>query len=105
LFNNNFLIVGEHLAQEGQRICEIITVKPSTFHFVGEKFLDEIDFEIPPMLAALHDPLLDTFLNDKILKTQVILDALENIKSVESKKRKLILENRLKILKERKTVL
>ena len=105
LNNNNFSIVAEHLAKEGSRICEIITVKPASSHLSGEVFSEAIDFEIPPLLAVASDPLLNKFVDAKISNTQAILDTLESAESADSKKRRLVLENRLTILKERKNML
>lgn len=105
LTTNGFSIIGEHLAKEGKRICEIITATPFVFSANGEKFLEEIDFEIPPMLVESKDPLLEAFLCDKISKTQEIIRALRNEKSSESKNRNIALEDRIKALNERKTAL
>lgn len=102
---NHFSIVGEHLAEEGNRICEILTVRPAFSHLDAESFSEEIDFEIPPLLLAARDPLFDAFLNAKILHVEAILDTLANVNTPPAQKRKLILENHLKALKERKTLL
>lgn len=101
-----FSIIGEHLAKEGKRICEIITVVPITLRFEEkENFSEEIDYEIPPILMKNKDPLLYEFLNDKIVSTQKILDHLSQEKSIESTERKYSLKKRIKILNERKTML
>ncbi|NCB41759.1 MAG: SAM-dependent methyltransferase [Clostridia bacterium] len=105
LNHHNFSIVGECLVQEGSRICEVITVKPSTFCSFGEDFVQEMDYEIPRILFESKDPLLKKFIEDKISKTQKILNHLALNESCESKKRELILKNRLRTLEERKATL
>lgn len=105
LSSTGFSIIGEHLAKEGKRICEIITATPSEFCLEGEIFLEEIDFEVPPLLTESNDPLLKTFLSDKISKTQTIINALEYEKASDSKDRVINLKNKIKTLTERKEAL
>lgn len=105
LVDNRFSIIGEHLAKEGNRICEIITAVPAVWGVVGEEFSEEIDFEVPPMLFMGNDPLLEIFLRDKISKTQKVLHALEQAGSNGFEKRKRSLKQRINVLNERKMML
>lgn len=102
LHDGGFSIVNEKLAAEGNRISEIITVSPCESVLGKEEFHEALDFEIPPLLFRLKDPLTGSFIDKKIRQAREILDNLAKSKSVYSRKASAGIDLRIKQLNERK---
>lgn len=79
LVENGYAIVGERLAREGGRICQIITVEHADrTQLPVETFPEELDLFIPPMLYERRDPLLTEFLKGKKKAACLILDGIKD---------------------------
>ena len=78
LLENGYAIVGERLAREGGRICQIITAEHADRTTLPvEQFPGELDLFIPPMLYERRDPLLEKFLKNKRSAAEMILEGIE----------------------------
>lgn len=79
LLEHGYAIVGERLAREGGRICQIITVEHADrTTLTVEQFPGELDLFIPPMLYERKDPLLPEFLKGKKHAAQIIIDGIKD---------------------------
>lgn len=102
LHAGGFSIVNEKLAAEGNRISEIITVSPCESVLGKEEFHDALDFEIPPLLFRLKDPLTGSFIDKKIRQAREILDNLSKSESAFSREASAGVGLRIQQLNERK---
>lgn len=70
LLHNDFSLCDERLVREGKFICEIVVAEPNgqraSIHPNNGLFQRELDFEISPILFQRKDPLLTTFIKNKI---------------------------------------
>jgi tRNA (adenine22-N1)-methyltransferase len=82
LYNNNYKIVEEKLAKEGDKIYEIICAEHGK-----DTVEDEIFFEVGKKLFENKDILLGEFLLKKINKLEEITNNLKNTSSEEGKKK------------------
>lgn len=82
LYNNNYKIVEEKLAKEGDKIYEIICAEHGK-----DTVEDEIFFEVGKKLFENRDILLEEFLLKKINKLEEITNNLKNTSSEEGKKK------------------
>lgn len=118
LLTNGFMIEKEHLVQEGRFLCEVITVRASDADAeecgkleMGRNGLEELseqkieqmeealDLEISPLLFAAQDPLLPSFIENKLRVEQKILaDILHGTAEPEENRRR---NARLEIVKKR----
>ena len=79
LLEHGYAIVGERLAREGGRICQIITVEHADrTKLPVETFPEELDLFIPPMLYEQKDPLLPDFLKGKRQAARLILEGIKD---------------------------
>lgn len=97
LLNNNYKIIDEELVREDNKFYEIIYAK------IGLGHIDkEINYEINNILIEKKHRLLQPFINEKIKKTNFIL---EELKDKESEKSKIRYNELLHKIKEYKEVL
>ena len=95
LYENNFEIIDESLAKEGERFYEIIYAKK------GKDFvIKDIYYEVGKKLILNRDPLLQEFVNYKIEKIQNILKELKDQDSSKAKERYEELSKKILDLKE-----
>lgn len=80
LYNNDFKIIDEKLAKEGNKIYEIILAE-----YGKDEITDEIYFDIGRKLIENKDKHLKDFLETKIRKTERILDSLTNNRTGDEK--------------------
>lgn len=79
LLERGYAIVGERLAREGGRICQIISVEHADrTKLPTETFPEELDLFIPPMLYERKDPLLPEFLKGKRQAAGLILEGIKD---------------------------
>lgn len=100
LVNHEFKIANEKLAQEGDKIYEILVVKKGKMNIE-----DDIYFEIGKRLIENKDVLLSNFIDTKIKKYTEILKMVEKEKSVNAKRKMLECKEKIKKLKELKKCL
>lgn len=101
LIKKGFDIVEEQLVREGRFICEIITAVPGEPK--EEMMLDEgpdsIQWEIPPWVAKLDNPLAKEFVQQKLDRENRILTSMGNSKTVKQSDIKAI-KNNIKYLED-----
>lgn len=97
LLNNNYKIIDEELVREDNRFYEIIYAKKGLGHIDKE-----INYEINNILIEKKHQLLQPLINEKIKKTNFIL---EELKDKESEKSKMRYNELLHKIKEYKEVL
>ena len=102
---NGFSIVNEKLSVERGRVCEIITALPCESWPDQEVFCCEMDYEIPPLLFRLKDPLLASFIDRKIRQTKEISVNVMKSKSQNTAITPSTAESRVRQLTERKAQL
>lgn len=83
LIYNNYKIVDEKLAREGNKYYEIIYAKKGS-----SKLEDDFDLDISPKLIENQDPLLRDFVLYKIKKLERIQDGLKNMDTTKALERK-----------------
>ena len=97
LLENGYAIVGERLAREGNRICQIITVEHADRTTLPkEEFPDELDLFIPPMLYERQDPLLEKFLKNKRQAAEMILEGIKDKNTPEMDEKRAFWTSRVK---------
>lgn len=95
LFNNKYRILDEKLAKEGNKIYEVMLVTHGE-----DKIYKDIYYEIGKKLVEKKDKYLEEFLENKIRKTEKILNALSNNKTMEGKLKYELLKNKNEEYKE-----
>ncbi len=76
LNDNKYYVNYESLAKEDRRISEVFVAE----RFAGdtpERFEKELDFIVPPLLAASDDPLLPHFLEVKLAQASLVRNELD----------------------------
>lgn len=95
LIENNFEIIREELAKEGNKYYEIIYAKQ------GKTFIEkEIYYEISPLLIREKHPLLKEFVQYKLRGAEKIIKEIENIDTDKTKERYLQLLDEINDYKE-----
>ena len=95
LIENNFEIIKEELVKEENKYYEIIYAKK------GKTFIEkEIYYEISPNLIQNKHPLLEEFIENKMIAAKKILKEIEGIHTEKSKERYLSLEKTIKEYEE-----
>jgi tRNA (adenine22-N1)-methyltransferase len=102
---SGFSIVNEKLAAEGNRISEIFTVSSCESASGKEEFQEEMDFEIPPLLLQLKDPMIGALIDKKIKQSREILENLAKSESAVTREASASLDLRIQRLNERKAQL
>lgn len=90
LYKNPFEITHEKLVREGKYICEIIVAEPIAKFDVEERRrrykdrLENLEFEISPLLFSANDPLLKEHIKCKIETEKEIISSIKEKGSGES---------------------
>lgn len=95
LINNNYRILNEKLAKEGNKIYEVMLATHGM-----DKIENDIYYEIGKKLVENKDEHLKEFLKNKIRKTENILRKLKNNETIEGKQRYESLKNKNEEYKE-----
>ena len=100
LYNNEFEITNEQLVREGNRICEILTVRSSEkMHLKSVFNIDSVEMEIPNSLIYFYNNLTVEYITKKLSDELQIKRNLEFSKKNNGNK-KIININRIKYIKE-----
>lgn len=98
LIQNGFYITDEALAYEKGRTCEILVVSTAS-EPINNQFIDNIDYELSPILLGKEDKIVDDWLNKLIEVENNIKNSISMNGSNESKEKLEVVEKRLKKLK------
>ena len=84
LVRKGFNIVNEQLVREGRFICEIITAVPGEApeEMMMPEGPDSIQWELPPWVAKLQNPLAKEFVQLKLDRENRILTSMGNSKTI-----------------------
>ncbi|MGL5615414.1 MAG: tRNA (adenine(22)-N(1))-methyltransferase [Sarcina sp.] len=99
LYNNNYEIIDEDLIKEEDKYYELFKVKYSRGNKFNKGDLKEIDYEISPILRGKNHPLIKEYITVKKEKAEKIKSFIKE-DSEAAEKRKVILEEKINILKE-----
>ncbi len=94
LCDNDFNIVDEVLVREGKYICEVIAAEPNNsqdrkdqWEHDQDQQIDELNYEISPIIFQKKDPLLVEFIRNKIrIENKIIKDIRNGIRTDEHEK-------------------
>ena len=101
LYENDWSIVDESLAEENGKLCELIVASPTTN---GSKYSPGsnpiIEFELPTLLIKAKPHLLKKFVEYKIAVEEKIFEGLKKSNNANAREKLIETEQRISVLKE-----